>query len=63
MKIPKAHLSPELLHQLREKKVVRQDGYTFRDLDDEYVEVVAVRTYSKAEGQPDAYARWVIHGW
>jgi hypothetical protein len=45
IKIPKAHLSDELLSQLREKKVVRQDDYTFRDLDEEYVEVICVKKY------------------
>jgi len=63
MKIPKACLSDELLNQLREKKVVRQGDHTFRDLDEEYVEVIQVKKYRRPEEMPDeTFSRWILHG-
>jgi hypothetical protein len=63
MKIPKTFLSEELLRQLREKKVVRQGDYTYRDLDEEYVEVIQVKKYRRPEEMLDeTFSRWVLHG-
>ena len=62
MKIPKACFSDELLAHVQEKKVVRQGDYTFRDLDEEYVEVIQVKKYRLPEEMPETFSRWMIHG-
>jgi hypothetical protein len=62
VKIPKDHLDKELLRQVQEKKVVRRDGCTFRDVDAKYVEVSRVRRYRESHEMPETYERWVLHG-
>jgi len=72
MKLPKQCISKEILEQLREKKVfatltdafglrLKQGDYTFRLLDEEYVEVSQVKKYRRPEEMPEATAGWIIH--
>lgn len=61
MKLPKQCLSKEILEQLRENKVLKQGDYTFRLLDEYYVEVSQVKKYRRPEEMPEATAGWIIH--
>jgi hypothetical protein len=61
MKLPKQCISKEILEQLREKKVLKQGDYTFRLLDEYYVEVSQVKKYRRPEEMPEATAGWIIH--
>ena len=60
MKLPKQCISEEILEQLREKKVLKQGNYTFRLLDEDYVEVSQVKKYRRPEEMPEATAGWII---
>jgi hypothetical protein len=60
MKLPKQYISKEILEQLRENKVLKQGAYTFRLLDEEYVEVSQVKKYRRPEKMPEATAGWII---
>ena len=61
MKLPKQCISNELLEQLRAKKVFKQGNYTFRLLDDDYIEVSQVKKYRRPDEMPEATAPWLIH--
>lgn len=60
MKLPKQCISKEILEQLHEKKVLKQGDYTFRLLNDDYVEVSQVKKYRRPEEMPEATAGWII---
>ncbi|MBM3237419.1 hypothetical protein FJZ31_14105 [Candidatus Poribacteria bacterium] len=61
MKLPKQCISKEILEQLCENKVLKQGDYTFRLLDDDYVEVSQIKKYRRPEEMPEATAPWIIH--
>lgn len=71
MKLPKQCISEEILEQLREKKVfatltdvfglrLKQGNYTFRLLDDNYVEVSQIKKYRRPDEMSEATAGWII---
>jgi len=60
MKLPKQCISKEILEQLREKKVLKQGNYTFRLLNEDYIEVSQVKKYRRPEEMPEATAGWII---
>ena len=60
MKLPKQYISEEILEQLRERKVLKDGDYTFRLLDEDYVEVSQVKKYRRPKEMPEATAGWLI---
>jgi hypothetical protein len=61
MKLPKQCISKEILEQLHEKKVLKQGDYTFRLLDDDYIEVSQIKKYRRPEEMLEVATPWIIH--